>query len=464
MEDRFDVRDVEVVGHDVILTVVPPIPHDAFNPALSYSLPDSNPLQDPLGGNDVANIFQVLTNQTPAPTGSADIVSPPPPAQIDVPYHWALRPHGVYGGGKFRLLFMTSTVRDAKSPYIGDYNAFVQERAAAGHTAIRAHSGGFRVVGSTPAVDARDNTATADGRGVPIFWLNGAKVADDYHDFYDGTWDVPATERRNELGTKTGVALVFTGSRPDGTELVADGTSRALGFGDGTNAIGASSDDAGVGAGNGPLYTTTALARTPQSFYALSPVFRVDDSALYVTAVEVDSTPRNGDSYAPGEHISVLVSFSDEVRAPATGTPPTLALELGGERRTAQMHRVGLSSATFRYTVAAGDLDTDGVSIPANSLSAEASSYFPALAGEAVLDASHDLQVFPAHRVDGVAPALADAFVERASGGALTTRCSSRSTSRCRSTRRRWRARSRWRRTVRRSPCTASRSAARGCC
>ena len=68
----------------------------------------------------------------------------------------------------------------------------MQARAAAGHSAIQTYSSGFRVVGCTAAVDARDNTATtytSADKGVPIYWLNGTKVADQYEDFYDGSWD-----------------------------------------------------------------------------------------------------------------------------------------------------------------------------------------------------------------------------------------------------------------------------------
>ena len=39
------------------------------------------------------------------------------------------------------------------------------------------------------AKDARDNTSTtytSSDKGVPIYWLGGAKVADEYEDFYDG--------------------------------------------------------------------------------------------------------------------------------------------------------------------------------------------------------------------------------------------------------------------------------------
>ena len=43
---------------------------------------------------------------------------------------------------------------------IDTYNTWIQDRAAAGHTDIQDYSSTFNVVGSTAAVDARDNTAT----------------------------------------------------------------------------------------------------------------------------------------------------------------------------------------------------------------------------------------------------------------------------------------------------------------
>ena len=71
----------------------------------------------------------------------------------------------------------------------------MQNRAAAGHTDIQTYSSGFRAVGSTEDVDARDNTSTtytSSDKGVPIYWLDGNKVVDDYEDFYDGD---PGTKR-----------------------------------------------------------------------------------------------------------------------------------------------------------------------------------------------------------------------------------------------------------------------------
>ena len=53
-----------------------------------------------------------------------------------VPLNWSLVPKGFGVGSKFRLLFVSSTSRDAESTSIFTYNTFVQNRVAAGHTDI----------------------------------------------------------------------------------------------------------------------------------------------------------------------------------------------------------------------------------------------------------------------------------------------------------------------------------------
>ena len=129
---------------------------------------------------------------TEVPTGCA--------AEIKVPHDWALIPSGVDVGGKFRLLFVTSNTLRATETLIGPYNQFVQGRANAGHGAIRPYGAGVRVLGSTEAVNARTNTCTTGaGSGIGIYWLNGSKVADDYGDLYDRSWDNGGSGR-NEHG------------------------------------------------------------------------------------------------------------------------------------------------------------------------------------------------------------------------------------------------------------------------
>ena len=60
-----------------------------------------------------------------------------PPA-TEVPLNWSLVPTGLNTGDQFRLIFLSSTKRDATSTAIDDYNTFVQTLAAAGHTDIQA--------------------------------------------------------------------------------------------------------------------------------------------------------------------------------------------------------------------------------------------------------------------------------------------------------------------------------------
>ena len=144
-----------------------------------------------------------------------------------VPPGWALKPDAIGRGEMFRLLFITTTKRDATSSDIGVYNSFVEVHASEGHEAIRAYSAGFRVLASTQAVDARDNTATT-GTGVPIYWLNGNKLADDYADLYDGSWDDEANPR-DQNGSPDSDRSIWSGSKNDGTKARDSGGFRALG-------------------------------------------------------------------------------------------------------------------------------------------------------------------------------------------------------------------------------------------
>ena len=199
-------------------------------------------------------------------------------AETTVPGDWALNPppSGVPEGGKFRLIFATSNTRDATSSSISTYNTFVQTAAAAGHRAIRAYSSGFRVVGCTEDDDARDNTSTthsSSDRGVPIYWLNGNKVADHYGDFYDGSWDDeanPKNESGNSRDLDSGIQhYPFTGCDHDGTEA----SGKALGE--------TGSADVRRGrpnsseSGDGPIGSNGSTSKNnSRPFYALSQVFK----------------------------------------------------------------------------------------------------------------------------------------------------------------------------------------------
>ena len=181
----------------------------------------------------------------------------------DVPFDWALKPSGLAAGTKFRLLFATSTRRNASATDIATYNTYVQTRAKAGHSAISDSCGNlFKVVGSTSAIDARVNTDTeSTDTAALIYWLNGAKVADSYADFYDGSWDSRA--HRNESGGTTNYVFVFTGSNQDGTK----NTSVELGA--------TAAATANLNSGNPFSAAGTTINTATHRFYALSPIFTV---------------------------------------------------------------------------------------------------------------------------------------------------------------------------------------------
>ena len=107
-------------------------------------------------------------------------------AQEIVAADWACIPKDsnnnplVTGGQSFRLLFITSTRTQATSTEISTYNSFVQARAATNNCFTTARANKFKAFISTasnPVTHAKANTATT-GTGVPIYWMKGAKVAD----------------------------------------------------------------------------------------------------------------------------------------------------------------------------------------------------------------------------------------------------------------------------------------------
>ena len=183
-----------------------------------------------------------------------------------VPKSWALTTTGdsLTHDSRFRLLFVTSTTRDATATDIATYNTFVQTRAKAGHSAISDSCGNlFKVVGSTATVAARDNAGTT-GAGAAIYWLGGvgAKAANDNTDFHDGTWD-NSTSRTNENGASSSSTSFFTGSSDDGTAYSGE-------------ELGTSGANVRTGSASGGLDGGGNSARgTAGHFLALSPVFKV---------------------------------------------------------------------------------------------------------------------------------------------------------------------------------------------
>ena len=120
-------------------------------------------------------------------------------------------------------------------------------------------------------------------------------------------------------------------------------------------------------------------------------------------------------TYAIGDTIEVDVTFSESVRVRAA---PTIGLAIGSATRKA-VWKADQAPGTvhrFAYTVAQGDLDTDGITIRRNTL-ALGGGTIATVAKSGTVDLRHDS--LPRHRdrtVDGVRPAVkagADGAVAR---------------------------------------------------
>ena len=122
-----------------------------------------------------------------------------------------------------------------------------------------------------------------------------------------------------------------------------------------------------------------------------------------VTAVRFISQPASGDTYGPGERISVAVVFDADVHV--TGNP-VLAVSVGPNTRSAEyVAGSGTDTLTFRYTVQEGDVDADGVSVAANALSGGA---IAGASGDAVSPIFAGLPAQGGHRVDAARPVVSE--------------------------------------------------------
>ncbi len=240
--------------------------------------------------------------------------------ETEVPFGWPLTPEGVTAGQPFRLLFLTDA-DSAISTDINVYNEFVQAQAAAGHADIQEHSSQFRVLASTADDDARDNTeTTSSDTDAPIYWLNGAKVADNYADLYDGTWDEEANRRTAAGDPSTDSDIVWTGSDDDGTERMESSVSVALGE---TSVRQGEMDHSSTT--RNPLSASTVTAATNTApFYALSGIFRVEPNTEaiinpLVGTLAVKTSPRVGDEIYTDPSAFNSTTITDPEGVPSSG-------------------------------------------------------------------------------------------------------------------------------------------------
>ena len=218
----------------------------------------------------------------------------PAQAQTEmVPADWALKPADLGAGEQFRLMFVSSTTRDALSTDIADYNTFVRTRAAAGVTAMQTYANDFTALVSTASVNARANTLTrATDTDAPIYRARSGtvsandRVAVDYADFYDGTWPTSA------IGYDESGTLVNIGLQHFWTGTNVDGTTHATEF------MGASSFVRAWNVSASTVGSTNRGSSTTRRIVALSPVFQVAGGTPNTAPTASDNTVTTGEDRA----------------------------------------------------------------------------------------------------------------------------------------------------------------------
>ena len=140
----------------------------------------------------------------------------------------------------------------------------------------------------------------------------------------------------------------------------------------------------------------------------------IPETAPVITAIALTSNAVD-DVYAPGEVIDATVTFSEAVTV--TGTPE-LALTVGTATRQAVYDDSDSTTTTlvFSYTVVAGDLDVDGVSIGSNALTRAGSTIQSEADSEDAQTTHSAVADDPEHTVDGVVPTVAGVAITSTTG------------------------------------------------
>ncbi len=130
--------------------------------------------------------------------------------------------------------------------------------------------------------------------------------------------------------------------------------------------------------------------------------------------IQVTSSAGSDGTYAIGDHIELAATFTEAITVTTAGSPvagPRIPFTLGAATRHATYHSgSGTAAPVFRYTVAAGDADTDGIAVAANALERNGGAITD-LAGNTGGLGHGAMGAQANHKVDGVRPVLSGAAV-----------------------------------------------------
>lgn len=195
---------------------------------------------------------------------------------------------------------------------------------------------------------------------------------------------------------------------------VQEGDVDSDGISIGENKVSLNGGTIADGADNAAVLTHSAVAADPGHR-----VYAPDNTAPTVSSVAITSNAGDDSTYAIGDSVRVTVTFSEDVTVNVGGTLQLLIeLDVGGTARNADYHSSDSSAVVFSYTVASGDVDSDGISIGPDKISLDDATIRDTAGNDATLTQTADPEVTAAHpavaadaahKVDGVRPAFSSA-------------------------------------------------------
>jgi len=189
-----------------------------------------------------------------------------------------------------------------------------------------------------------------------------------------------------DITVSGGTLSSFAGSGSSYTVVFTPTANTQTGTGSVSVALGTFTDTAGT---NNTASSTTTIT--------------YDTQVATVSSLSVTSSAGADNFYVASDSIRVTVNFSEAVTV--TGTP-TISLLVGAITRSASyISGSGTSALVFGYTAVAGDNDTDGVSVTANTLSAAGGTINDAVGNVSTLTHSA-VAASTSHKVDTTAPTV----------------------------------------------------------
>ena len=417
------VAGVLVSGSTVTLTLDPAVEHGETGILVSYT-PRMKPLRD-VPGNEAQSLSrEAVTNDTPdttSPEVSSVAISSNPGSD---------RTYAAEDDIEVMVAF-SETVEVTGTPQL--------RLELGGGTRTATYEGGTGTAALVFAYEVADGESDTDGVGVEEDSLSGGTIRDEARNSAKLDHEGLAADSGHKVdGVKpelaasggavvNGTTLTLTydepldrSSTPDTGDFTVTGGDQArtvTGVSVSGSAVmltlsaGAEHEEAGIQVsytpGMKPLRDVPGNEAQSLSREAVTND-TPDTTSPEVSSVAISSNPGSDRTYAAGDDIEVMVTFSETVEV--TGTPQ-LRLELGGGTRTATYEGgTGTAALVFAYEVADGESDNDGVGVEEDSLSG--GTIRDEARNSAKLD-HEGLAADSGHKVDGVKPELA------ASGGAV---------------------------------------------